>query len=51
VNRYRGVPPYAETRAYVKRIKALFGKARHPYDASVTGASPELFPIRVARAR
>jgi soluble lytic murein transglycosylase-like protein len=51
VNRYRGVPPYAETRAYVKRIRALFGKARHAYDDSVTAASPELFRISVAKAR
>jgi soluble lytic murein transglycosylase-like protein len=51
VNRYRGVPPYAETRAYVKRIRALFGKARHAYDDTVTAASPELFRISVAKAR
>lgn len=51
VNRYRGVPPYAETRAYVKRIKALFGKVRHPYDDSVAAASPELFRSSVAKVR
>lgn len=51
VNRYRGIPPYAETRAYVKRIRGLFGKARHPYDDTVAGPSPELFRISVANAR
>ena len=33
VERYRGVPPYAETRAYVQRIKRHFRKDEHPYDA------------------
>src|SRR6476659_7534045 len=42
VNRYRGIPPYAETRAYVKRIMEFFGRNEHPYDAGVTGPSPEL---------
>lgn len=42
VNRYHGVPPYAETRDYVKRILALFGSQEHPFDASVTLPSPEL---------
>ena len=51
VERYRGVPPYAETRAYVQRIKRYFRKDRHPYDATVTAASPELPRIRVVTAR
>lgn len=42
VNRYRGVPPYAETRAYVARILGGYGRVSHPFDASVTGASPQL---------
>jgi hypothetical protein len=42
VERYRGVPPYAETRAYVQRIKRYYQKERHPYDATVTEPSPEL---------
>jgi hypothetical protein len=50
VNRYRGIPPYAETRAYVKRIIEFFGRSEHPYDADVTGPSPELPRIRAARA-
>jgi hypothetical protein len=49
VNRYKGVPPYAETRAYVKRIIDWFGKHDHPYDAEVTGPSPELHRIPAAR--
>ena len=40
VNRYRGVPPYAETRAYVRRILAGFGQAAHPFDRAVSDAAP-----------
>ena len=47
VNRYRGIPPYAETRGYVKRIRELFRWDEHPYDPGVTEPSPELPRIRV----
>ena len=43
VDRYRGVPPYAETRLYVRRIIAAIGGQReHPFDASVTPPSAML---------
>lgn len=43
VDRYRGVPPYAETRAYVWNIVAsLQGRMLHPYDPAVTLPSPML---------
>ena len=48
VNRYRGIPPYAETRDYVRRIIRLFEKAQHPFDPGVTEPSPELPRIRLA---
>jgi len=32
VRQYRGIPPYAETRAYVKRILQDYGKRRHPFE-------------------
>jgi transglycosylase-like protein with SLT domain/Sel1 repeat-containing protein len=51
VERYRGVPPYAETRTYVERIKRYFRRDRHPYDATVTDPSPALQNIRVLTAR
>ncbi|MFT3847227.1 MAG: transglycosylase SLT domain-containing protein [Propionivibrio sp.] len=50
VNRYRGVPPYAETRGYVKRILNIFKKDVHPYNPEITTPSPELPRIRVANA-
>ena len=47
VNRYRGIPPYAETRLYVRKILAhLGGRRDHPFDAKVTGPSPALALIR-----
>ena len=46
VNRYRGVPPYAETRAYVRRILTSFGDRVHPFDAKVSEPSPQLRWIR-----
>ena len=46
VERYRGVPPYLETRAYVQRILRAVGAQAHPFDASVTRASPSLPLIR-----
>ncbi len=45
VERYRGVPPYAETRLYVRKILArLGGRRTHPFDATVTPPS-ELLPL------
>lgn len=46
VDRYRGVPPYEETRSYVKRILNLYRQDEHPYDASVTEPSPA-HPFRI----
>ena len=48
VNRFRGIPPFAETRDYVKRIMGLFKSNDHPFDPGVTGPSPELSRIRNA---
>ena len=51
VNRYRGVPPYAETRAYIKQVHQIFRRNHHPYDARVTEPSPELPRILPANTR
>lgn len=52
VDRYLGVPPYAETRLYVRKILAAVGGQRlHPFDASVTGASPMLQRVKAQMQR
>ncbi|MBL8472243.1 MAG: transglycosylase SLT domain-containing protein [Rhodocyclaceae bacterium] len=45
VDKYRGVPPYQETRAYVQRIRGVFRAATHPFDGRVTDPSPALADI------
>lgn len=39
VDRFRGIPPYAETMAYVQRIRNQYPLDRHPFDASATAPS------------
>lgn len=39
VDRYRGIPPYPETRGYVKRVVGFFGRPEHPFDATLTERS------------
>jgi soluble lytic murein transglycosylase-like protein len=39
VDKHRGVPPFAETQDYVRRVVERFGSAPHPFDARVTGPS------------
>ena len=51
VNRYLGIPPYAETRAYVLRILAGYERVAHPFDASVTDPSPQIRRLRLLRPR
>jgi len=40
VDRYGGIPPYAETVDYVSRVLALFRRETHPYDATAGATSP-----------
>ncbi len=46
VERYRGIPPYKETRDYVQRITRLYTKATHPFVSEVTAPSAALGRIR-----
>jgi len=38
VERYNGIPPYTETKNYVKKIRKLYKKRIHPYRTSVVGS-------------
>ena len=42
VDRYKGVPPYPETRQYVRRVLNLYQHTTHPFDEQVTEPSPLL---------
>ncbi len=45
VDKYKGVPPYRETRAYVKKVLGLYQAKRHDFDASIAQASPALTKV------
>lgn len=50
VDRYRGIPPYPETRDYVERVLRLFRNEWHAFDPSVVAPSPFL-TVEGAEAR
>ena len=51
VDRYKGVPPYAETRDYVRRVRLLYPNERHAFDSRVVAPSPMLVPAQKSARR
>jgi len=46
VERFKGIPPYEETRNYVQRITSMYKKVTHPYSADVVAPSAIMSGIR-----
>ena len=42
VNRHKGIPPFPETRTYVKRVIGLYGGTHHSFDEKLTAGAPWL---------
>ena len=50
MDKYGGVPPFAETRDYVRRIQRFYAITEHPFDAALTAPSPLLLqPVSAGR--
>jgi soluble lytic murein transglycosylase-like protein len=47
VDRFGGVPPFPETRGYLKRIREIFHLPTHPFDQRITPPSPMLLTALV----
>lgn len=49
VEKYRGVPPYAETRNYVRKVTGIYKRTNHPYESQVIESSPIMAGIKRTR--
>lgn len=48
VEKYRGVPPFAETQDYVRKVLERVGVLHHPFDARVTRPSAAMRGVKAA---
>jgi hypothetical protein len=46
VERFKGIPPYTETKNYVQRITSMYKQPNHPYSAEVVAPSAVMNLIR-----
>lgn len=46
VEKHRGIPPYNETRHYVKKIIGMYRRLIHPYNAGIVKPSPVISQLR-----
>jgi soluble lytic murein transglycosylase-like protein len=46
VEKYHGIPPYPETRNYVRKIASLYKKTSHPYEVGIVEPSPILLQLK-----
>lgn len=49
VESHGGIPPFAETRDYVRKIARLYRKATHPFQSHIVDASPLMVRTPLAR--
>lgn len=46
VDKHRGIPPYNETRDYVKKITNMYRRLTHPYNSSIVSPSPVISQLK-----